>query len=378
MLLRQEASAPFCIQCHEGQVGILSFVRCYCMLNRIAIVLTLLKCTMSYAQLNITFNVTETIHVTDDLWQLSVTSNGQGEILVDARVTVFSSEDESELYHGQISSIALMPNQTIPLSNLYGRVENELTAFPVDTLLQKVLEKQQTKSSIPKGEYVVCASLFSHDRGMELQRECTLISVSNVYLDSLLSAAKSKFTFETIVPSVQVQSFTYFDIATENTETAFVHRNSSIYISPSVNLWGYPLSASLFLDTDSDFYYSSASTLQLQFDTHAYSAILADRLKQTVVDKSGSLGDSFASASTLLDEYGSINTILANPEVASFMQYADSLEIIQKYASDSMLITVAQDKLTQLQDTSYLNSLLDYVKDSLFSGNDIINISINY
>lgn len=314
---------------------------------------------MGLAQIHIELNTAQMLAVSD-LWSIAVSNKSATELIVDAQVTVFSSDDEVELYKGYLHSIQLLPGQNVSLTSRIAQIEN-LQQFPVDTFTAKVLGKRNIEGLIPKGNYVQCVSIFTHDTGLELQRECNSFFVNNVLIDSLMKQELNKLSIGALRPTVQVQAFTYFDILNQNEANELVHRNSGFYITPTVNIKGYPISASVFLDTDSDFYYNSASTFQLQFDTYAFKAGLAERLKSTIINQTNGLGEGYTKASGMFDEYGNLNNILQTPEVTTFMQYTDSIELLEQYASDTAISGLLAEQFAQLNDTAYQMQMLESV-----------------
>lgn len=314
---------------------------------------------MVKSQVSILINDDIEFQSVNDLYLAEVNYVGAEAIQVDLAASLYDPENEIVLYKGVLSEVWLTPNtDSISLMSL-GSPKHTSIAFPMDSGLQKVVHKEHAEDIIPVGEYVLCFSVFLINSQMEIQHECSMIKVKHNLLDSLVARQLSRLTWQSLDPHVRIQTFTYFDLHPKSEPQSITHRNSGVYVSPTINILGYPISASFFLDTDSDFYYNSASTFQLSFDTQAYKTILAERLKAAAMGKTQLLGSTYTQAETLFKERDNIENMLQTTEVADLLRYADSNGIISQYTSDSVAFDLLSDQMNKYSDSAYLAALYD-------------------
>jgi hypothetical protein len=186
---------------------------------------------MSYSQVNIIMK-TNNISTTNDLWNIGIVSMYPNQQIVDVEMTVYSVE-ETILYKGNKSTIVLQPSLNVAITPTSDGIQHAITDFPKNDSLQQV-----DASFIPNGNYVLCVSVFAHEPKIELNRSCEFITVQNSYLDSLLLASKGKVPTAGIQVHGTIEAFSYIDVYSEPTSTPLQHRNTGIFLNPSVEL-GY-------------------------------------------------------------------------------------------------------------------------------------------
>lgn len=311
---------------------------------------------MVCAQINMSLKVTgNNIRHIDDLWDISVNSTFANAQIADIQLTVYN-EDEETYYFGVCKSVVLQNNQTLNISSYKSSVEHIIINFPDN---EEIKENKIDEHLIPAGSYIVCASIFTHEPRIEIGRSCESIQVTNSYLDSLIAIQQNKFTIQKLEPHIQVQAFSYFDIGNSNSEYSVQHRNSGFYISSQVKVAGFPVNFSFFYDTDSDFYYNSASTFQFNFDTYAYKEILAERLKETVEGNSEIPFDIYTQASNMMQDYESIESMMQHPMFQNELKFLDSIKVLENYLSDSAALEYANTQIEKYTDTAFIDQLYD-------------------
>ncbi|MFZ1611009.1 MAG: hypothetical protein WAT52_08080 [Chitinophagales bacterium] len=314
--------------------------------------------TMVSAQINMLLNVSsKNIQSIDDLWDIQLNDINSNVLAIDVEVTVYNSDEEIN-YFGVSRNIILKNNQSINLMDDKSNLEHITINFPVNTEMQ-VKENKISNKLIPNGSYIICASILKSNSKIELSRECIEYIVNNTCLDSLLEAQKNKFTFQKLEPQVALQTFSYFDIGNNTNDNTFKHRNSGFYLNSKVNVFSFPVDVSFFYDTDKDFYYNSASTIQFNFDTYEYKTNLTERLKQTVKEHSGISSDLYKEVSTMMTEYENIEKMIANPMFQMESKYLDSIKVLKNYLSDSATLEFVNKQIEKYADTAYLTQLYD-------------------
>ena len=338
---------------------------------------------MSYSQVNIAMN-TNNISTINDLWNIGIVSMYPNQQIVDVELTVYS-EDETVLYKGNKTTIVLQPSLNISITPTSDGIHHDVTDFPKNDTLQQV-----DASFIPNGNYVLCVSVFAHEPKVELNRSCEFITVKNSYLDSLLISVKGKVPKAGIQVHSTVEIFSYIDVYSQPTPTTLQHRNTGIFLNPSVELFGYPLNMSIFYDTDSDFYYSNIPTFQFNFDTKAYQQILQERLQSQLASKSPLSPEKYQEAMTMITSLEDFESITNNPYFQQEVARLDSLKVYEKYLNDSAALTLVQAKIQHLDtlsleqmnndslclDSTTVMKQTQLVKDSLIAIQDSITNTI--
>lgn len=308
---------------------------------------------MSYSQVNIAINTID-VTTTTDLWNVTVSSLNAIQQIVDLELTLYNNNEEV-LYKGikeQIITTNILPYVITPTTVSGISEENN---FPPS----EEKKKSNAANKIPLGEYVLCVSVFSHEPKVELNRTCEVITVKNSIVDSLLQAGKNKIPGLDFQLHGTMEVFSYLDVYTSNEHVSIEHRNSGIYLNPSLQAFGYPLTASIYYDTDSDFYYQNIPTFQFNFDTHQYQTILEARLKQKLEEKSGVSATKYAEAVTMIEEFNGLESVTSNPYFQSEVKYLDSLEVYQSYLNDSAAVALLNSEIEAIESTGFEQKLTD-------------------
>lgn len=327
------------------------------MLNRISIALIFMQIGFANAQVDISIGSLLEVHEIPDLWDFELASTTANPILIKVTLTVYN-DNEDTYYIGSIDEMVLQPNQRIHSINYTSRIVDEKVEFPVDTLLEKIKGKERSLNLIPKGNYIACISVFANESKIELSRSCQEFTVSGLFIDSIIALGASKWRLSKLDPHVQVQAFSYFDFP-QNSSSQLVHRNSGVYVSPSFTAWGLPLSASVFLDTDSDAYYTSANTLQLDFDANTYKQNLENRLVAIANAKGTELASKCNQYAEMFSDLDNLQNLMTSHEAVSLLHLNDSLQILEQYANDSTILVTLQTELGKYSDSTYVSGLMD-------------------
>ncbi len=308
---------------------------------------------MSYSQVNITMNKNN-ISTTKDLWDVSINSLNAGQQILDVELTVYDN-NESVLYKGIKEEVIItgMQSYLITPATITGITEENNFPHPEDK------KKGTDKDKIPTGDYVLCVSIFSHEPKIELNRSCDFISVKNSIADSLLQAGKNRIPGLDFQIHGSAEVFSYMDVFTDQNPVTIAHRNSGIYLNPSLQAFGYPLTASIYYDTDSDFYYQNIPTFQFNFDTDQYQTILEERLQQKLEEKSGIDPAKYASAVSMIEEFNGLESVTNNPYFQNELKYLDSLEVYQNYLDDSAAVELLNKKIEEYSSEDYTQLLAD-------------------
>ncbi len=308
---------------------------------------------MSYSQVNITMNKND-ISTTKDLWDVSITSLNAGQQIIDIELTVYNN-NEDVLYKGKKELIIIsgMQHYLITPEIISGITEENNFPQPEEK------KKAGDKNKIPAGVYVLCVSVFSHEPKIELNRSCDFITVKNSITDSLLQAGINKIPGLDFQIHGSTEAFSYMDVFTDKNPVTIAHRNSGIFLNPSLQAFGYPLTASIYYDTDSDFYYQNIPTFQFNFDTDQYQTILEERLQQKLEEKSGIDPAKYASAVSMIEEFNGLESVTNNPYFQNELKYLDSLEVYQNYLNDSAAVELLNKKIEEYSSEDYTQLLTD-------------------
>jgi len=308
---------------------------------------------MSYSQVNITINKNG-ISTTIDLWDISITLLNPEQQIIDIELTVYNN-NEDVLYKGIKEQVIILGMQRyiIAPTTLTGITEEY--NFPQTEEKKKITDKNK----IPAGDYVLCVSIFSHEPKVELNRSCDFITVKNSITDSLLQAGRNRIPGLNFQLHGSAEIFSYMDVFTDKNALTIAHRNSGIYINPSLQAFGYPVTASIYYDTDSDFYYQNIPTFQFNFDTKEYQTILEARLQQKLEERSGIDPAKYASAVSMIEEFNGLESLTNNAYFQNEMQYLDSLQVYENYLSDSVAVDVLNKKIEEYSAKDYEQLLAD-------------------
>jgi len=316
---------------------------------------------MSYSQVNITMNKND-ISTTKDLWNVSITSLNAGQQIIDVELTIYNN-NEDVLYRGKKEQVIIsgMQRHLITPEIISGITEENNFQEPQEK------KKAGDKNKIPVGDYVLCVSIFSHEPKIELNRSCDFIMVKNSITDSLLQAGKNRIPGLDFQIHGSTEVFSYLDVFTDKNPVTIAHRNSGIFLNPSLQAFGYPLTASIYYDTDSVFYYQNIPTFQFNLDTRQYQSILEERLQQKLEERSGIDPAKYASAVSMIEEFNSLESVTNNPYFQEEIKYLDSLQVYQTYLSDSAALELLNKKIEEYNSKDYTQLLIDSLTDSIIA-----------
>ncbi len=320
------------------------------------------------AQVNVDAISSKDIHKMDDLWNFSIASLSSQIQLLDLQLIIYDDDDEDIQYKATLPEITLYGSQKLQINESYlSKIREEVQLKIYDDI--KTNKKE--KGEIPNGSYVLCISVYTHDPNIEINRVCNYFTVKPTLADSLLQTKKENLNFSI---HSSTEFFSYIDIFPG--ESPFLqHRNSGIFFNPTVQLFSYPVNASIYYDTDSDFYYQNIPTFQFNFDTHQYQSILEERLKEKLEEKSGIDAAKFQEAVALIEEHENLVNITNNPHFYEEIKLLDSLKVYENYLSDSAAINLISEKIAQFDSFDFEQLLLDSI--NLDSSQSYLEIQSN-
>jgi hypothetical protein len=286
----------------------------------------------------------------DDLWNFTLTNRSNITQVVYIEVTIYDQE-ETVLYRAQNAGFKMDPSVTYNISRA------TINQIKIEKELSHNTDKKSAEQNtfLKEGSYSHCVSVGMMGTEIEVGRHCEMVTVKSTEVDSSTAYKSRKGILKKIGLHGSLQLFNYSDYKPFVNGPTINNRNSGFHLAPELNFFGIPVNGSIYYDTDTGFYYTSNTQMQLQLDVRNYQDILKERLKDYITNKVNlPLGD-YEKYIAILKEKQSLTEIFQNESFIKEIFPSDQVSIVDSLQSKVKDAQMKFSNLTSRADSIKFN-----------------------